>query len=248
MKATQFEFRFRVWIAVLLYVLGFWAPWLSIASRYSNVAPPTTAWLALSTTLARWDWLPLSQATVLITSLAIALVFLGSALRIWGTAYLGSSVVHSGAMHADEVMASGPYRFTRNPLYVGTWLFSIGISILMPPSGAVFFLLATFLFYYRLILGEEDHLTRQQGAAYLEYKQRVPRIVPSLRPRLAASGAKPHWLQSVLAESYTFAFACCFAALAWRYEAELLIRCILICFGVSLITRAFLPGKRLAAG
>lgn len=237
MKATQFEFRFRVWIAVLLYVLGFWAPW----TRYGNVAPDTTAWLALSTSVARWGWLPISQATVLITSLAIACVFFGSALRIWGTAYLGSSVVHSGAMHAEQVMASGPYRYTRNPLYLGTWLFSIGVAILMPPSGAIFFLLATFLFYFRLILGEEDYLARQQGAAYLEYRKRVPRIVPGLRPRLAASGARPQWLQGMLGESYMFAFACCFAVLAWRYEAQLLIRCILICFGLSLVTRAFLP-------
>lgn len=243
MKATQFEFRFRVWIAVIIYMLGFWAPWSSILSRYVDVAPNTTTWLALSTTLARSGWLPLSQATVLVTSLAIACVFLGSALRIWGTAYLGNSVVHSGAMHAEQVMASGPYRHTRNPLYLGTWLFSAGIAILMPPSGAVFFLLATFLFYYRLILGEEDYLTRQQGAAYLEYRQRVPRIVPSLRPRLASPGARPHWLQGLLGESFTFAFACCFAVLAWRYEAELLIRCILICFGLSLVMRAFLPQK-----
>ncbi|MGB6131423.1 MAG: isoprenylcysteine carboxylmethyltransferase family protein [Acidobacteriaceae bacterium] len=243
MKATQFEFRFRVWIAALLYVLGFWAPW----TRYGNVAPDTTAWLALSTLLARWGWLPLSQATVLVTSLAIACVFLGSALRIWGTAYLGNSVVHSGAMHAEQVMASGPYRHTRNPLYLGTWIFSIGVAILMPPSGAVFFLLATILFYFRLILGEEDYLTKQQGAAYLEYRQRVPRIVPSLLPRLASPGVSPRWLQALLGESYTFAFACCFAVLAWRYEADLLIRCILICFGLSLVTRAFMPGERLAA-
>jgi protein-S-isoprenylcysteine O-methyltransferase Ste14 len=241
MKATQFEFRFRVWIAVILYVLGFWAPWTSILSRYVDIAPGTTAWLALSTALARPGWLTLSQATILVTSLAIAFVFLGSALRIWGTAYLGSSVVHSGAMHADQVLASGPYRYTRNPLYLGTWIFSIGVAILMPPSGAVFFLLGTFFFYYRLILGEEDYLTRQQGAAYLEYRRRVPQIVPSLWPRLTASGVRPQWFESLLSESYTFAFACCFAVLAWRYEAQLLIRCILICFGLSLVTRAFLP-------
>ncbi|HTX42173.1 MAG TPA: isoprenylcysteine carboxylmethyltransferase family protein [Acidobacteriaceae bacterium] len=241
MKATQFEFRFRIWIAVALYVLGFSAPWSSILSRYVDIAPDTTAWLALSTALARLGWFSLSQATILVTSLAIACVFLGSLLRIWGTAYLGSSVVHSGAMHAEQVMASGPYRYTRNPLYLGTWLFSIGVAILMPPSGAVFFLLGTFLFYYRLILGEEDYLTKQQGAAYLEYRRRVPQILPSLRPRLAASEARPRWLQGLIGESFTFAFACCFAVLAWRYEAHLLIRCILICFGLSLVTRAFLP-------
>jgi hypothetical protein len=32
MKATQFEFTFRLWIGVILYGLGFWAPWLASAA------------------------------------------------------------------------------------------------------------------------------------------------------------------------------------------------------------------------
>jgi protein-S-isoprenylcysteine O-methyltransferase Ste14 len=242
MKATHFEFRFRVLIAILLYVLGFWAPW----TRYGAVAPDTTAWLALSTLLARWRWLPLEQATLLVTWLAILLVFAGAALRIWGTAYLGSSVVHSGAMRAGQVVASGPYRFVRNPLYLGTWFFSIGVSILMPPSGAVFFLLATFFFYFRLILGEEDYLAAQLGETYLEYRRRVPRILPSPRPRLAASGLRAQWMQGFLGETFPVAFACCLAALAWQYDAHLLIRCVLVCFGLSLVARAAIPKPQLA--
>lgn len=242
MKATSFEFRFRVLIAMLLYVLGFWAPW----TRYGNVGPDTTAWLALSTTMAGQRWMTVSQATLLVTSLAIAFAFAGAALRIWGTAYLGSSVVHSTQMHAGQVVASGPYRFVRNPLYLGTWLFSVSVSILMPPSGAIFFLVVTVLFYFRLMLGEEQYLAAQLGELYLEYRRRVPRIVPSLWPRLAASGLRPQWLQGFLGELFTFAFACCLAAVAWDYNAQLLIRCLLVCFGLSLVARAALPRSQLA--
>lgn len=242
MKATSFEFRFRVLIALLLYTLGFWAPW----ARYGNVAPPTTAWLALSTTMAGQQWMTVSQATLLVTWLAILCVFAGAALRIWGTAYLGSSVVHAARMQAGQVVASGPYRFVRNPLYLGTWFFSAGVSILMPPSGAIFFLAATVLFYIRLMLGEERYLAAQLGEPYLEYRRRVPRIIPSLRPRLAASGLQPQWMQGFLGEIFTFAFACCLAALAWDYNAQLLIRCLLVCFGLSLIARAALPRPQLA--
>lgn len=242
MKATSFEFRFRVLIAMLLYIIGFWAPW----TRYGNVAPDTTAWLALSTMLAGRQWLTVSHATLLVTWLAILFAFAGAAVRIWGTAYLTSSVVHSSRMQAGQVVASGPYRFVRNPLYLGTWFFSLGVSILMPPSGAIVFLLATFVFYYRLILGEEQYLAAQLGAPYLEYARRVPRIVPSLRPRLAASGLRAHWLQGFLGEMFAFAFACCLAALAWQYNAQLLIRCLLVCFGLSLIARAALPRPQVA--
>ncbi len=242
MKATSFEFRFRILIAILLYVIGFWAPW----TRYGAVAPDTTAWLALSTTLAGWHWLTVSQATLLVTCLAILFCFAGAALRIWGTAYLGSSVVHSMEMQAGRIVASGPYRFVRNPLYLGTWLFSIGVSILMPPSGAIFFLLATFLFYFRLILGEEHYLAAQLGEPYLEYCRRVRRVVPSLRPQLPASGLQAQWMQGWVGEVFPFAFACCLAALAWQYNAQLLIRCVLICFGLSLLARAALPRPQLA--
>ena len=243
MKATSFEFRFRVLIAILLYVLGFWAPW----TRFGAVVPQTTAWLALSTTLAGWHWLTVNQATLLVTWLAILLAFAGAALRIWGAAYLGSSVVHSMNMQAGQTVASGPYRFVRNPLYLGTWLFAVSVSILMPPSGAVFFLAATFLFYFRLILGEEQYLAAHLGEPYREYRRRVPRIVPSLRSRLAASGLRAQWMQAFFGEIFPFAFACCLAALAWDYNADTLIRCMLVCFGLSLVARAALPRPQLAS-
>ena len=242
MKATHFEFRFRGVIAAVLYVLGFWAPW----TRYGAVAPDTTAWLAISTTLARWRWLPLEQSTLLVTVLAIVCAAAGALLRICGTSYLGSTIVGSGAMHGHALMASGPYRFVRNPLYLGTWIFSLGVAILMPPSGALVFLIGTVIFYTRLILGEEAYLAKQLGAPYDEYRRRVPRIVPSLTPRIPSSGAQPNWLEGVVAESYPAGFALCLAALAWRYQPMLLMRCLIVCFGISLVARAVLPRQRLA--
>ncbi len=243
MKATVFEFRFRVLIAATIYVVGFWAPW----TRYGAAAPPTTAWLALSTTLANWGWLPLDQATITVTLLAIFFACAGAAVRIWGAAYLGASVVQSPAMHAGEMVASGPYRFVRNPLYLGTWLFSVGVSILMPPSGALFFLVANVIFYIRLMLAEEDYLAAELGPAYLEYKQRVPRLLPSVSPRIPAATARPRWLQGVMGEIYPAGFALCMAILAWRYNPNILIRCVLLCFGLSLLVRAFLPRPQLSA-
>jgi len=243
MKATQFEFRFRVWLIAAIYCLGFWAPW----TRYGDVPPDTTAWLAVSTTLARWGWLPLDQATLLVTSLAIACAFAGAALRLWGTAFLGSSIVQSSAMHATQVMAAGPYRHLRNPLYLGSLLFALSVAILMPPSGALVFIVAVAVFYFRLILGEEDFLTSQLGEPYRQYRQRVPRLLPSPRPRIPAPAARAQWLQAFLGEILPVGFALCLATLAWRYEPRLLIRCLLVCFGLSLVARALLPKEQTAA-
>jgi protein-S-isoprenylcysteine O-methyltransferase Ste14 len=239
MKATQFEFRFRFWIAVIFYVLGFSAPWMYLFAR--NAPAATTTWLALSVWLARVHILPLDQATLLVTTLAIVFVCAGAATRVWGAACLGSSIVHSAAMQGDAVMAGGPYRIVRNPLYLGTWMFSLGISILMPPSGAAVFLVLNAIFYLRLILGEEAWLAQRLGTLYQEYRLRVPRLIPSLRPRIAAPGVRPHWLEALLGECFPVSMSLCLAILAWRYQPELLIRCLLVCFGLSLVARALLP-------
>jgi len=245
MKATQFEFRFRLIIIFLLYAIGFWAPWTSTAGDYGP--PATTAWLAMPTLLDRWGWMHLDQASLLVTWLAIVFCFLGAALRVWGTAYLSASVVHSGAMHGDQVMASGPYRYVRNPLYLGSYLLGLSIAILMPPSGAAVFVVLLGIFYFRLILGEEAFLANEAGESYLAYKKRVPRLIPRLRPRIPAGAARPQWLTSLMAEIFSVAFSVCLAVLAWRYEPRLLIQCLLVSFGVSLVAQAFLPKKQGAA-
>src|ERR1700742_4953590 len=240
MKATQFEFRFRVIIVTLLYVLGFWVPW---EHYLHNTGAITTTWLELSGALASAHWLSLNNATILVTLLAILFALKGTFFRIWGTAYLGTAVVHDKSMHAAQVVAAGPYRYTRNPLYLGSLLFSFAVSILMPPSGAIVFLVAQTILYLRLVLAEESLLTARLGEAYLTYKQHVPGFLPSLRPRVHASPAKPLWLQSIAAESYYAILTVCFAALAWRYNAWILTRCVIICFGVSLVLRALVPHK-----
>ena len=237
MKATRFEFRYRLTIGFFIYLLGFWAPWI----RYGPIAGRSTStWLELSGALASTHVLPLQYATLIVTILAIMLAALGAGFRVWGTAYLGAGIVTSGAMHAQNVVASGPYRYVRNPLYFGSFVFSLAVSILMPPTGAIFFVVAIFVQILRLILGEEAYLAQQQGEPYLAYRSRVPRLVPSLVPRISASSAKPRWLEAALSETYPVGMTLCFVVLSWRYNALLLTQAVVICFGLSLIVRAFI--------
>lgn len=236
MKAASFEFRFRLAIGALIYVLGFWAPWLRYGKTASAV---TTTWLELSGELARVT--SLQTASIAVTVLALLCAVVGTFFRVWGTAYLGAQVVQSQAMHAQGVVAAGPYRRLRNPLYCGSFLFGIGVSILMPLSGAVFFLIASFLQLFRLILREEPYLAAQQGQAYLEYKARVPRLFPALVAKIPSSSAQPHWLLAVAGETFYVATTLCFLVLAWRYNASLMSQAVLVCFGLSLVVRAMLP-------
>ena len=87
-------FRFRVLIFVLLYSVGFLAPWEFRGGHQG------TLWLAASTLLARGGWIRLAAATVAVTLVSLACLVLGTVLRVWGTAYLGSGVMRGDAMPA----------------------------------------------------------------------------------------------------------------------------------------------------
>jgi protein-S-isoprenylcysteine O-methyltransferase Ste14 len=74
------------------------------------------------------------------------------------------------------IVTSGPYRFTRNPAYLGMTLLSAGIAIL---AGAVWplatLLLAVLVIDRGVIAREERYLERSFGEEYLAYKRRVRR-------------------------------------------------------------------------
>jgi protein-S-isoprenylcysteine O-methyltransferase Ste14 len=232
MNAAALAFRFRVIIFVSFYLLGFFQPWdFRSGSR-------GTLWLAASALVARTGWVGLGTATLLVTVVALACLVVGSILRVWGTAYLGSGVMRGAGMQGERFVAAGPYRYVRNPLYLGAWLLAIGVCILMPPSGALFFVLAFSLFVLFLISAEERFLSSTSGDVYQQYLRRVPRLLPRIAAGGLASPVRPHWGAAFLDETYPVGFTLCFAILAWRYNARILIQCVLICYGVSLVVRA----------
>ena len=81
-----------------------------------------------------------------------------------------------------ELVATGFYRYTRNPMYVGILLMIIGHFLwfgfwnLLIYAVVVFIAFNTFIAYY-----EEPTLRKKFGAAYDDYCQRVPRWIPRFR-------------------------------------------------------------------
>ena len=234
---AKLAFRYRIVIFLLFYGVGFLAPWNFLVSGPGE----GTLWLGAPTLLARTGWLGVATATLVVTLAALACLLLGAILRVWGTAYLGAVVMQGTEMEGDRIVAGGPYRYLRNPLYLGAYLLAIGVSILMPFSGALFFIAAIGMFMLLLILSEERFLTEKLGAAYQAYCRKVPRLFPGFRrPRASASLGDPQWLSAVLAETYAIGILICFAIFAWQYNAHILLRCVLICYGLSLITRSLM--------
>jgi protein-S-isoprenylcysteine O-methyltransferase Ste14 len=236
MKVAALLFRLRVPVFVLLYLVGFFPPWEWGGRSSSN----GTLWLASSTLFARSGWISLAAATVTVTVVALACLVVGTILRVWSTAYLGHGVMRDTTMQGGRFVAAGPYRYVRNPLYLGAWSLACGASILMPPGGACLFLIAFGLFVLVLISSEERFLSTKLEDAYEQYRHRVPRLLPHGSAVAVPTVGRPEWAQAALAETYPIAFTVCFAIFAWRYNARVLCQCLLICWGLSLVVRAFM--------
>lgn len=242
MKASALEFRLRYLIHIVIYCLGFTTPW-----NYWLHLDTVRTWQWLAAWLSRTKWLSFSAATISVLVAGIALALLAALLRTWAAAYLGSGVVKDSSMHGDLVVATGPYRYLRNPLYLGTFIHTLALSLLMLPSGAIFSIVMIALVQWRLIGGEEAFLSAKLGDAYNAYREKVPRILPALRARVAASAVAPRWGSAVLGELYMWGVVISFAALGWRYNSMLIIQGVVISLGLSLVARAFIPSPQAEA-
>jgi protein-S-isoprenylcysteine O-methyltransferase Ste14 len=77
---------------------------------------------------------------------------------------------------ATAVVTTGPYRFTRNPIYLGFTLIYLGLASLFNALFAVLFLpVALFVVDRYVIQREERYLERKFGETYLQYKAKVRR-------------------------------------------------------------------------
>ena len=66
----------------------------------------------------------------------------------------------------------------------------------------------------------------------------MPRFLPRLHAALAAAGRKPSWTIALLTEVNPIGVFITVAFLSWSYDNLLMIKAILVSFGVSLVPRA----------
>ena len=106
-------------------------------------------------------WLARPTVGSLVVGAAIAVV--GEGLRIWAAGHLEKG---------REVTASGPYRLSRHPLYLGSAIIGVGFAVASASAAAAALVLVYLtLTYGAAIRSEEAHLTEKFGAAYPDYKQ-----------------------------------------------------------------------------
>lgn len=245
MKASAIEFRLRMVIMVVIVVIGFWSPWTEVQRIDASGLGSRSSlleWLALE--VSRLGLLRFTYATPAVIILGALIAALGAVLRVWGAAYLGYGTVHHEQIQAGAVMADGPYRYVRNPLYIGSWCMIAAMAFVMPPAGGVFSMTLLTVFLVRLILAEEAFLGSQLGEPFREYLAAVPRLLPRLRGGLPSAGHKPHWTVAVLTELNPIGVFITLAFLSWSYDHMLMLKGIVISFGASLVTRALFIGVK----
>lgn len=238
MKATEFEFRYRFWLIALVYSAGFWC----YAFDHSNAGEAMAQRIVAH---------PLEAQSVADRSLLHAVfgfgalvVILAALIRTWGAAYLRSEVVHDSRLHAEALVADGPYRYVRNPLYLGGVLLAVGFGLLASRLGFVFIVAGITLFYYRLIRREETALLETQGHSYRQFLATVPRLIPSLKPRLPSAGAKPRWGQAFLGETFMWLFAFTASAFAATLSAPVFYVSLGVSFAGYALAMALVSRRR----
>ena len=80
----------------------------------------------------------------------------------------------------DRIVDVGPYRYTRNPMYLGHLIFMAGLAITFESWLAVALLLFHVVWFHRRVLRDEAHLEERFGSPYLDYKARVKRWIPGV--------------------------------------------------------------------
>ena len=109
----------------------------------------------------------------------------GLAVRAWAAGHLRKE---------KELTVSGPYQYTRNPLYLGNLIIGAGVGIAarsLPVAGilVVYFL----LFYPVIIMKEKDRMSRLFPDAYRTYRAFVPLFVPRIGKPAGGGNGAFHW-------------------------------------------------------
>lgn len=101
---------------------------------------------------------------------------LGVALVLWAERTLKKYGVEPSFKPVPQIVSSGPYAFSRNPIYLATSLMYAGVSLAMNSVWPIVFLPVILLvLHFAVIIREELYLERVFGQEYQQYRSKVRR-------------------------------------------------------------------------
>jgi protein-S-isoprenylcysteine O-methyltransferase Ste14 len=80
----------------------------------------------------------------------------------------------------QRLVTQGPYRYTRNPMYLGHLIFLLGLSLAFWSWFALILLIGRAFWFNRRVLRDEKRLGEIFGSQYVDYRKRVRRWIPGL--------------------------------------------------------------------
>ena len=96
----------------------------------------------------------------------------------------------SGHVKKNEVLTvTGPYAYTRNPLYFGSLILGIGFVVAARSLWIVVLVLAMFFAIYLPVIRAEEEFLRSRFPEFAEYERNVPRLFPRLRPSVSSANS-----------------------------------------------------------
>jgi protein-S-isoprenylcysteine O-methyltransferase Ste14 len=105
---------------------------------------------------------------------SLALVLPGLALR----------AAASGTVKKNrELAVTGPYAYTRNPLYLGSMLMAAGFAVALLSWPLALLLAAGFAIIYIPVIAAEEQFLRDTFPGFDDYRRQVPRLLPRFVPR-----------------------------------------------------------------
>ena len=118
---------------------------------------------------------PMATGLVLAVALILALVGLGLIASALGL-FFQSKTRPEPWRGSSFLVAAGPYRFTRNPMYLGMVLVALAVALALTSMAAVALTLVAALIVDRVVIRrEEAYLTRRFGKDYQAYRDKVRR-------------------------------------------------------------------------
>jgi len=138
------------------------------------------------------EWSRIARRIRVPLGFAFAIFFLWMASPTWRSLALGALVIvpglliralASGYVRKNETLTmSGPYAYTRNPLYLGSLLIGVGFAVASRSWWVGIALAAMFFAIYFPVILDEEAFLRQKFSSFDEYARRVPRMLPRLTP------------------------------------------------------------------
>jgi protein-S-isoprenylcysteine O-methyltransferase Ste14 len=125
----------------------------------------------------RWFWpLPILGHAIALSA-GVSLLVLGIGIAIAGRRALQAAATNVDPMRpTTAIVTSGPYRFSRNPLYVAVTLLFLGLTLVFNTLwGLVVLVPLVITMHCGVVLREERYLERKFGDVYRQYRSKVRR-------------------------------------------------------------------------